>query len=191
MASASSSPSTTLEFLSTLRRNNNFNIYPETLQRIKDPKEALSGQQLLDFIHKNTPKKPVILIIPDLDTVPFPVPNRPYILNLTEDVNKGTHWCVIFNKNGHLYMFDSYKVSLNILPPRWKRVVRRWNECGFQNPKTVVCGHYTALAVCYPYLFKGKNSFTKCSNINLKMINSTSTLKNDANVYVLYDKLTK
>lgn len=157
---------------------------PRMVLHVHQLKNSLSGQQIIDFVEKNTSKRPTVAILTDLQNMSFPSANEPILLNLTDDLSVGTHWSVLFNWKGQLYMFDSYKVNLSVLPVEWRRITKRWNSCGFQNRKTVVCGHYTALALAYPYLFKGKNSFVKCS----RGVRSPS-LVNDVNVFYLYNKL--
>lgn len=197
----SEKPWTIQEWLSTQRRKNNFEPLDENVRKIFNPVEALSGQQILDFVkkHSNNEINPSINILSDLNEMPFPEKHSPIILNLTDNPEKGTHWAVLFFKYDRIYMFDSYQVDLRILPSNWRRHTRRWNNCGFQHPKTVVCGHYTALAILYPWLFKGSNSLVKCSAVQTKHIKkhydvnrldkSKTHIRNDLNVYLMYNAL--
>lgn len=194
-------PFTIQEWLNVQRRKNNYEPIPENIKRIFDTKEALSGAQIIDFIKKHSEGEinPTINILPDLDNMPYPTKTTPIILNLTDDPNKGTHWAVLFAKYNRIYMFDSYQVDLRILPSAWRRVTRRWNTCGFQNPNSVVCGHYTALAVLYPWMFKAGSSLVKCSAIQTKHIRkhfdikrldkNKTHIRNDINVFLMYNAL--
>lgn len=189
------------EWLNVQRRGNNFEPLDENLEKIFDPKNALSGQEILNFVksHSNDNVRPSINILPDLDEMDFPTAQTPIILNLTDNPDRGTHWAVLFFKYGRIYMFDSYQVNLHILPTRWRRVTRRWNTCGFQHPKTVVCGHYTALAILYPFIFKGTSSLVKCSAVQTKHIQRhydvkrldkrKTHIRNDLNVFLMYNAL--
>lgn len=188
MARSSYSPSTISEWLSARRRSNAHRILPETQRAIFDDRNALTGRELIAFVEKNSHYTPRIVILSDLLNIsPPPKIDVPLVLNLTHDPQRGTHWSVLFSRNGKVYMFDSYKVDLRVLPPEWRKVTRRWNSCGFQNQDTVVCGQYTALAIVFPHLFKGRNSFTKCTGFSSKR--GSKSLVNDANVYLLYHKM--
>lgn len=194
-------PQTIQEWLNVQRRKNEYEPLDENLRKIFDPKEALTGEEILRFIKKNSDREinPRILIVPDLDEAEPPTLQSPVILNLTSDPNKGTHWAILFVKYSRTYMFDSYQVNLRILPTTWRRFTRRWNSCGFQHPKTVVCGHYTALAVLYPWLFKSGSTLVKCSAVqtkhikkhyDLKRLDKNKThIKNDLNVFMMYNSL--
>lgn len=195
-------PYTIPEWLNAQRRSNAFEPLDENLQKIFDSKYALSGSQIIEFIkHHNPDLHPKILILPDLNEHPFPEQNTPIILNLTENENKGTHWAVLFARYNRIYMFDSYRVDLHVLPTHWRRVTRRWNSCGYQHPKSVVCGHYTALAVLYPWILKAGSSLVKCSAIqtkhikkhyDLKKLDKNKThIKNDLNIFLMYNGLNK
>lgn len=165
------------------------------LREVFDPKNALSGADIVAFVKNRTGGTvvPRILILTDLRDLPRPKPEEPYVLNLTHDPNRGTHWAVLFDRNDVTYMFDSYQVNLSILPPDWRKRVRRWNACGFQDEDTVVCGHYTALSILYPNIFRSSGSLVKCSRAQSRRRGRTKSkrrgITNDCNVFEFFSQL--
>lgn len=166
------------------------------MRAVFDPRNALSGRDITDFVAKHSRLKVVVLILSDLkDPLPLPASHEVYLLNLTYDPARGTHWAILFRLNSRCYMFDSFRVNLDLIPDSWngKRHIRRWNVCGFQNSGTVVCGHYTALCICFPSMFRNKdsNAVVKCTKVRSKQGEKIwkKQVINDCNVYLLYKSM--